>query len=397
MSKYTKTKYPNILTYETKNGTRYRIRKKVYDKGQSTIVDESGFKNLAHAKARLRQIEHEIDTSEVGYIRSKKLTVAEYYEEYAKRKRQKGVWSIESSVSNDSLFRVHILPEYGKMPLIKLSRNSYDSFINNKLTTLRRRSVQSIHIAFMALLNDAVSEGIIERNRLMRITIGKSELPPKNKRIAMKDYLKWLEMAEEILSAYQFSIIYLCIFGLRRGEVCGLRKSVVSYDDHPDRATLHIADTRTQRTSKTGKGGTKTDTSNRYIVLDERGTDAIEHIIKEAQNIRADFGEVLHKDDFLLLNPTSNVPYHPAQLNRWFDTVSEATGIKISPHMLRHFFATQAAIAGVPKEHAAAYLGHRDKTMTEYYTHIENETASDVIDLVSKRLQNVDKSTKKTV
>lgn len=54
--------------------------------------------------------------------------------------------------------------------------------------------------------------------------------------------------------------------------------------------------------------------------------------------------------------------------------------------MLRFFFATQTAIAGVANEHAAAYLGHRNKTMTEYYTHIKNETAPNVINMVSERL-----------
>ena len=54
--------------------------------------------------------------------------------------------------------------------------------------------------------------------------------------------------------------------------------------------------------------------------------------------------------------------------------------------MLRHFFATQSAIAGVNKEHVAAYLGHADKTMTEYYTHIQNETAANVVNQVSGRL-----------
>lgn len=47
--KYEKTKYPNILTYEVKSGTRYRIRKKLRMPGEEDVVDESGFKTLAHA------------------------------------------------------------------------------------------------------------------------------------------------------------------------------------------------------------------------------------------------------------------------------------------------------------------------------------------------------------
>lgn len=386
MAKYKKTKYLNILIYEIKAGTRYRIRKKVRISGKEDIIDESGFKTIAHAKARLREIEESIDKSEIDYIRSHKLTVTEYYKEYANRKTMSHVWSIESRCNNDSLFRKHIEPIFGNMPLSKIKRDTYEIFINQKLEKLRRRSVQSIHIMFMALLNDAVYNGILERNRLQRVIIGSGTIPEKNKRISLKEYQQWMGIAEKILTKYEFSMIYLCVFGLRRGEVCGLRLSSIRYSDHPELATLHIADSRTQRTQKYGKGGLKTSSSNRYIVLDKKGTEAIECIIHEAKEIKKDYGQILHQEDFLLLNPTTCNPFVPSQLNRLFDKVSKSCNIKISPHMLRHFFATQAAIAGVPKEHAAAYLGHKNKTMTEYYTHIQNETATDVINIVSNRL-----------
>lgn len=389
--KYKKTKYPNILTYQVKSGTRYRIRKKVSTQGISNIVDESGFKTIAHAKARLRDLEDRLDKSEVGYIRSHKLTVEEYYKEYAARKTMSHIWSVDTKVSNDSLFKNHIQPVFGKTPLSKLQRSAYETFIINKLKTMRRKSVRTFHVMYMALINDAVYNGIIDRNPLQRVPIGESAIPAKNKRVALKDYHTWMETAEKILSRYEFSIVYLCAYGLRRGEVCGLRSSVISYADHPDLATVHIVDSRTQRTAKYGKGSVKTDSSDRYIVLDQPGTKALEAIVNEANAIKKDFGEILHQDDFLLLNPTTCLPYAPSQLNRWFDRVSETCGIKISPHMLRHFFATQAAIAGVPKEHAAAYLGHKDKSMTEYYTHIQDETAPKVIDILSKRLQIKDK------
>lgn len=281
MSKYQKTKYPNILTYEIKSGTRYRIRKKIYSNGESSVIDESGFKNLAHAKARLREIEDSVDKSEVGYIRSKKLTVAEYYDEYSKRKSRSGAWSADTRYGNDSLYRTHIIPVFGNIALSKLSRANYEVFIADKLKSFRRQSIKSVHIAFMAMLNDAVYNGIIERNRLMRVEIGKSTVPPRNKRVALKDYQSWMGMAQKVLTKYEYSIVYLCVFGLRRGEVCGLRESVISYDDHPELATMHIVDTRTPRTSVYGKGGTKYPSSERYIVLDKEGTAAIEYIIKE--------------------------------------------------------------------------------------------------------------------
>lgn len=387
MPKYIKTDYPNIYTYQTKAGTtKYRIRKKISFRGSSTIIDESKFKTLAHAKARLRQIEEQADKSEPGYIRNHKLTVEEYYKEYSERKLRKKIWSKDSFASNDSLFKKHIQPVFGKTPLIKLYRPDYEDFIEEKLKTYRYGSVKTIHTMFMAMLNDAVNNGVTERNRFQRIEIGGSKIPAKNKRVSLKDYNLWMDTAKMILSKYAFSIIYLCVYGMRRGEVCGLRSSVVSYDDDPNLATIHIADSRTAHTAKYGKGGVKNPRSDRFIILDAEGTAALQYVINEAKEIKKDYNEILHKDDFILLNPATNEPYHPVQLNRWFEEVSEACGVKISPHMLRHFFATQSAIAGVNKEHVAAYLGHADKTMTEYYTHIQNETAANVVNQVSGRL-----------
>jgi integrase len=383
---YQKTKYPNILIYETKKGIRYRIRKNLSIKGTQTIVDESGFKNLASAKARLREIEEQIDKNEAGYIRNKKITVNEYYQEYSKRKTLQQVWSADTRYSNDSLMNVHIKPIFGHIPLSKIQRTDYELFIAEKLKKLRKRSVQSIHVTFMAMLNDAVYNGIIERNRLMRVFIGNSSKSAKNKQLSLTDYQKWMDTAEKILNKYEFSIIYLSVFGLRRGEICGLKQAVISHDDQLSLATIHVVDTRTSKTASTGKGGTKTASSNRHIILDQKGTQAINYVIKEAQEIKKDFGKILHQNEFLFINPANGKPYHPTQINRLFERVSVACDIKVSPHMMRHFFATQAVIAGVSVEHAAAYLGHRNKTMTEYYTHIRNETAPNVINMVSERL-----------
>lgn len=384
--KYEKTKYPNIQQYKTNQGTRYRIRKtyKAYN-GSKKIYDKSGIKTIAEAKALLRQIEEDIDKNESEYIRSKTLTVSDYFKEFSHKKIQTGAWSLDTQNGNMSLFKNHIEPEYGKIPLTKLNRNQYEIFIANKLKVLRRSSVKSIHVLFMAILNDAVYSGSIPRNPLMRIQIGESTIPKKNKRLSYKDYHTWMTTAKEILTKYQYSILVLCSYGMRRGEILALRQSVVSYDDHPNLATLHIIDSRTQK-EKQGKGAPKTESSIRYIVLDQKGTEALEYVINEAKEIKKDFGEILHADDFFIINPKTGEPFHPVILNRWFDQVGEKCGIKVSPHMLRHYFATQAAISGAPKDHVAAYLGHHEKTMTQYYTHIENETAAGVIDLVSKRL-----------
>lgn len=385
MGKYTATKYPNITAYETRSGTRYRIRKKITVNGSPDIIDESGKRTIAEARARLREIEDQIAKEENLYYRAQKTTVNEYFKEYSERKIRTKKWTLDSIAGKQSIFKTHISPRFGNLTLIKLKRSDYEIFISDKLEKNRESTVRAINIAFMAMLNDAVKNGLLQRNNLSGIEIGDSDIPPKNKHISYEDYCTWMDTAKSIYNKYYYSIIVLFKYGLRRGEVCGIRKSSITYNDE-GLAVVYINDSRTALTAARGKGTTKTKQSIRYVAFDKEGTEALNYLISESQKIRMKQNSILHEDDFLPINPRSKKAYSPNSLNHLFQRVSDECGIKIHPHMLRHFFATQAAIMGVPKEHAAAYLGHADKRMTELYTHIKNETASSVVDIVSRRI-----------
>lgn len=382
---YTKTKHPNIWCYETANGTRYRIRKAYRQNGKKKEFDESGKKTLASAKARLREIENYIEQHELGYLNSHLTTVEEYYNTYSKRKLAQKVWSKDTKKGIDSLFKLHIFPVFGSTPLSKIDRNKYELHLVDLLKTRRKRTIQSIHVAFNAMLNDAVYTGSLERNRLTRVHIGESKIPPKNKRISLQEYQLWIKTAEKILPKYIFSMVYMTTFGLRRGEVNGIRKGDISFSNKTGRALLHIQETRTN-SEPLGKGGTKNKTSNRFIELDTKGTELINFALNEATEIRRDYQQILHNEDFIFINESYNCPFNVSQINRYFQLVSKETNIKVTPHIMRHNFATQAMIAGVPAEYTASYLGHKNTTMTEHYTHIKDETAPKVIDIMEARL-----------
>lgn len=382
---YIKTKHPNIWSYETVYGTRYRIRKAYRQNGKRKWLDESGKKTLASAKARLREIETHIEKHELGYLNSHLTTVEEYYYTYSKRKLIQNVWTKDSKKGNDSLFKIHILPIFGAIPLSKIDRSKYELHLAELLKTKRKQTVLSVHIAFTAMLNDAVYTGSLERNRLVRVHIGESKIPPKNKRISLKEYQTWINTAEKILSKYIFSMVYMTTFGLRRGEVNGIRKGDVSFNPKNGRAVLHNQETRTNA-EPLGKGSTKTLTSNRFVELDTKGTELIKHTLNEATEIKRDYNQILHNEDFIFINESYNCPFSVSQINRYFQLVSKETNIKLTPHIMRHNFAPQATIAGIPPEYTANYLGHKNVTMTEHYTHVQDETSSNVIVIMEKRL-----------
>ncbi|HFV3107469.1 TPA: site-specific integrase [Streptococcus pneumoniae] len=129
------------------------------------------------------------------------------------------------------------------------------------------------------------------------------------------------------------------------------------------------------------KGGLKTKDSERYVCLDDIGTDLIYYLIAEASKIKRKLGIIKeqHKD-YITINEKGGL-INPNQLNRNFNLVNEATGLHVTPHMMRHFFTTQSIIAGVPLEQLSQALGHTKVYMTDRYNQVEDELAEATTDL----------------
>jgi integrase/recombinase XerD len=59
-------------------------------------------------------------------------------------------------------------------------------------------------------------------------------------------------------------------------------------------------------------------------------------------------------------------------IRRIFKVASRAVGMRVTPHMLRHTFATLLRQAGVPDRVAMDLLGHRSLEMLQRYSHVES-------------------------
>jgi integrase len=65
-----------------------------------------------------------------------------------------------------------------------------------------------------------------------------------------------------------------------------------------------------------------------------------------------------------------DAPLNLTALKRLFDLVSTATGIHVSPHMLRHTFCTLLSQSGMSDRLAMSAMGHADLRMLQRYQHI---------------------------
>lgn len=374
--KYIKTKYPNIYTYETTKGKRYYVRRSFMFQGKKQEANKSSLKTISEARAELAKIEKRIADQTIAI--NPNITVEEYWKKFYEKRVETGRWTPNTEVYYKSTFKLHVLPFWGKTKLKNLSRNEYEKHIASLLKVRPKASVRIIHSCFMTMLNDAVMNGNILANRLNGIYIGDSLIAKKNKRITLDQFQIWLQEAAKTMDKTFFCLTYLAIFGLRRGEIFGLRHCDVSINVN-GRAVLHLQDSRGNHT-QSGRHGLKTKSSERWVTLDDTGTELLLHLMTNAENIKKKLNIIKEVEwDYISIDQKGKL-INPNKLNKEFEKVNSVVGFRVSPHMLRHFFTTQSIIAGVPMEALSQALGHTKMYMTDKYNQIHDELSAQVSD-----------------
>ncbi|HER6599347.1 TPA: tyrosine-type recombinase/integrase [Streptococcus pyogenes] len=378
--KYNKTKYPNIFWYITLKGKRYYIRRGYYLNGEKKEATESGIKTIQEARLLLAEIERKIENNEFAY--NKNLTVDEYWDIYVDNRLKAGVWSPDTYVERTNIFKNHISPKFGNKKMNAINRIEYENYINNLLNTNSRSTVKHIYDVFSIMLNHAVKNKMLDDNIIKFIDIGDSEIKPINKRRSMQEFKAWDKVARKMLDDYDYAMVRITYLGLRRSEVAGIKLGNITFNDK-DCAVVKIDESRT-RGRKDG-GGLKTAYSERYVYLDFETSQLLKKAIDTSIKIAVCNDRILNKADFLFLGNDEKVkpsfvgkPIGSHYIYCLFKKINKNCDVHFTPHMMRHFFATQGQIAGVPIEHMAAALGHSNNYMTSQYTHIKDEVGENV-------------------
>lgn len=384
--KYIKTKYPNIFTYTNAKGKFYYVRKTIIVQGKKKEITKSGLKTLSQARSVLSDIEQKAKNNE--YAIDKNLTVDAYWKMYSESRIKTGRWAPDTISNKDKTYIHRFKERYGKVKMQDVSRHEYEMYLNDLLERFTYNTVNQAHGIFNAMFNDAVTNKYLDDNPIDGVYIGKSSKPAKNKRLSLEEFKAWDEKARTILTDYQYTMVRLTYLGLRRSEVAGLK-----FSDFIKRTdglyTITVTESRTER-RKNGKA-LKTQSSRRTLIADDQTSALIDTAIKTSYQIGKQCNQILSKDDFLFRVSYDTYkrygePIPVGHLQYIFNKVNDQLDSKVSPHMMRHFFATQGVIAGVPIAHMAAALGHSTHYMTEKYTHIKDEVASSVTQTIMQAI-----------
>jgi integrase len=147
----------------------------------------------------------------------------------------------------------------------------------------------------------------------------------------------------------------MLLAGLRRGEVLRLFVSDVDLD----RGTLRV---------RRGKG--------RY-----GGKDRTAYAPPQLQQIlRSYLGErdrAHRSHPELITSGLADAPIKATGIKRLFEVLSRAMHARVSPHMLRHTYATLLRTVGVPDRVAMDLMGHTTLTMLKRYSHVYDGEQAD--------------------
>ena len=111
----------------------------------------------------------------------------------------------------------------------------------------------------------------------------------------------------------------------------------------------------------------------------------------------ADNKDLLSKSEYLLLVLHGKTKGQPLTVNAVYSmlrVLERATGIKTTPHQLRHYFANERRKSGWGLDKISTALGHKHIATTEKYLHVTDEEMSDAMDLYFEKnggLYGVDK------
>lgn len=367
------TKYAGIFSYESKGMKLYGL--KFSHKG--TQVQKQGYTSLATARQARTEISSAIETGE--YFK-KEYTLDEYFEIYANLKVKSGKWNKTSEKTFKTAYKI-ISNDFKKKKLEEISRQDIQ-MLNIKLGEQYRSATISIVLGLLSsVLEHAYQNELLSRNRAKGIEPVKSNKQKFSKELSVEDFnivKKYINDHYDIMVQTAFMLLS---YGLRRGEALAIRQSVITFQDNVTK--IHIDKSRTLvypdgKCTKTGK--------ERDIFINSEDTELLKKAIKLSKERYIANKDKRYNEDAWLLVEKNGEPFYISKMNTILEASKKKTGINITPHILRHFFATQAQSSNINPRLIANFLGHATVSMTDHYSHPTDEGSILVMEKVNQKL-----------
>jgi len=236
---------------------------------------------------------------------------------------------------------------WGKISINEI--NEYFESINYNAKSTLKRKYSSIKSFFKFL----EKESIIDSNILEKIKTPKVGSPiPKP--LTLKEIEKIIDYDDKNEEEFTNTCIFILMYaaGLRVSEVIAIKLGEIDLDN--------------QTVKVTGKGN-----KQRILPIYKNASKTLNKYIN---NVRPSLSKNKSYSSFLFVRKNSNIitrQYVWKKLKQRIINVGITKNV--SPHMIRHSFATHLLQGGASIRHVQEFLGHSSIESTQVYTKIPNE------------------------
>jgi integrase len=324
-----------------------------------------GFGTKREAVAAMSALQAELGDG--TYVEASRLTVGEYLTDWLKlAKRRLRPGSYDSCAIH---VNTYLIPRIGGLRLQSLSGRRVKQLYAELAASGRARgggglsekSVHNIHTTLSRALRDAVSDRLLAQNPAS----GAHRQPesPEQDTWTATQLAAFLESVRDDRLFAMWRV--LALTGLRRGEICGLRRR----DLDLDQARLFVVQQRAKGGGSVHTGKTK-GRRGRVVALDSHTVQALRAHLK-AQGVEREQLGAGYTDHGLVFCHEDGRPLHPDSVTKRFARLVDASGLPvITVHELRHSHATLLLQASVHPKVVQERLGHSTISVTyDTYTH----------------------------
>ena len=266
---------------------------------------------------------------------------------------KEGSVSYRTYQNYEMYYRNHILPVIGSKRLTRVTPSDIERLLTSTKKPLSKSAKHHIYITINQIMRSAVREGLITKNPCDGLTVT-ADAPLKK--------IDWftLDEVQTIIKSldkpFGVAIALMLYTGLRSEEIMGLRWGDI---DQKERViTVRRVITRTAKGEFTPVERSKNDRV-RYITygdeLAARLKSAPKASIYVVPAVRGGY-----------MTPGS----FRSQYNTFF---ADLPVRKLSPHKLRHTYATYLIKGGAELRAVQTLLGHSSISVTEIYTHVDTQ------------------------
>lgn len=284
---------------------------------------------------------------QLGHVDRKERTVYEIWSEYQGDLEQQA-WTTQKDKVR--IFNNFLLPFFGNMLADNITKEVVKGWLDKRRAEIgpdKKREIDKERKYFSSLINWACEHGFCV-NQFPRLK-NLYKTPPLPRFLSREEVMKILAAMDQPFIKTMFSLMYYA--GMRRAEVLSLR-------------------------------WTQVDTTNKTIYIIGKGSK--ERTVPIVDTLAKLFAMLPKDSEYVFPSSKTGNQWHEIVLRRALKKAVKKAKLskRVTPHMLRHSFATHLRLAGKGLDILQVLLGHADLKTTQIYAKVVDEQSIKAIQIL---------------